>query len=446
VPDVTAGRIEILPVHGMPGLRPGDDLAGLLAAAAPWLRDRDIVVVTSKAVSKVEGRLIPAPADPAGREAERQRAVDAETVRVVASRGRTRIVQTRHGLVLASAGVDLSNVRADEISLLPVDPDASAGRLRDGLGAALGVDVAVVVTDTVGRPWRAGLVDTAIGVAGMPALVDLRGATDGHGNLLQLTEVAVADEVAAAAELGAPKLAGVPAVVVRGLSVVDDGRGSKPLVRPAADDLFRLGTAEAIELGRQRALAGAASPGALHSDTRRVVDAYDDPHPGQRALRAAFLAYLDARPDALDRSCRPGHITASALVLDPARDAVLLALHPRVGGWVQLGGHVEDGDASLAAAAAREAAEESGLAGLVVDPSPVHLDVHPITCSLGVPTRHLDIRFLALAPPGAAPVRTDELLDVRWFPADRLPAGAAPDLPELIRRARARAGLPRRGR
>jgi coenzyme F420-0:L-glutamate ligase len=442
----TPGPVQVLPVHGIPELRPGDDLAASVAAAAGWLRDRDVVVVTSKAVSKVEGRLVAVPADPDGREAARQAAIEAETARVVAVRGRTRIVATRHGFVLASAGVDASNVRRDELALLPVDPDASAARLRAGLRSELGVDVAVVVSDTSGRPWRAGLVDVAVGVAGMAALVDLRGSVDSHGNLLELTEVALADEVAAAADLGKGKLAGVPVAVVRGLSPADDGRGARPLVRPDAEDLFSLGTAEAFEAGRRAALAGAADPGPLHADAVRVLAGYagpdrGQPDRGQAALREAFLGYLAARPDAVWRDCRPGHLTASVLVLDPARDAVLLALHPRVGAWVQLGGHLEPADPGLAGAAAREAAEESGIGGLRLDPAPIDLDVHPVTCSLGVPTRHFDVRYLAVAPPGTEPVTPAELADVRWFPAGALPADAAPDIPGLLARARRRLGL-----
>lgn len=246
--------IQILPVTGLPELRPGDDLAALVAAAAPWLADGDILVVTSKAVSKVEGRLVAVPTDPEGREAARQAAIDAETVRVVAQRGPTRIVETRHGLVLAAAGVDASNVRPDEIALLPVNPDASAARLRGGLRESLGVDVAVVVSDTVGRTWRRGLVDAAIGVAGMAAVRDLRGEKDSYGMPLAVTEIADADEVASAADLVKGKLDGVPAAVVRGLSFRDDGRGSAPLIRPADEDLFRLGTAEAMQAGRREAV------------------------------------------------------------------------------------------------------------------------------------------------------------------------------------------------
>lgn len=433
-----AGRVEVLPVRGLPDLRPGDDLAGLLAAAAPWLADGDVLVVTSKAVSKVEGRLVPAPADPAGREAARQAAVAGETVRVVATRGRTKIVETRQGLVLAAAGVDASNVRPGELALLPVDPDGSARRLRDALRAALGVDVAVVVSDTMGRPWRNGVVDVAIGAAGLRAVDDLRGATDTHGMLLEMTEVAVADEVAAAAELAKGKLSGIPAAVVRGLSPVDDPAGARPLLRSSDADLFRLGTAEAVELGRQQALAGTTDRPPAHLDAVAVLGAYDDPEPDQRSVALALLSYLDARPDATHRSCRAGHLTASSVVLDATGERVLLTLHRRIGSWLPLGGHIEDGDATLVEAAAREAAEESGLRGLRVDPAPLHLDVHPVTCSLGVPTRHLDVCYLAVAPDGAQPVRSDESEDLRWFPVDRLPAGVPADVPVVVARAVAR--------
>ncbi|MGQ0841782.1 NUDIX hydrolase [Actinokineospora sp.] len=142
---------------------------------------------------------------------------------------------------------------------------------------------------------------------------------------------------------------------------------------------------------------------------------------GQESLRQAYLGFLAARPDACLRACEPGHITASALVFDAAGTHVLLTLHPRVGRWLQLGGHCEPSDTTLAGAALREATEESGIADLRIDPVPLHVDVHPITCSLGVPTRHFDVRFAVRAPAGAEPVRSAESIDLRWWPVTDLP-------------------------
>ena len=253
--------LEVHPVEGLPDIRPGDDLGQLLADAFVY-QAGDVVVVTSKVVSKAEGRLVPAGTD---REATRLRAVVDETVRVVARRGTTTIVQTRHGLVMAAAGVDASNVRGDEIALLPLDPDASAAHLRDRLRALTGVEVAVVISDTMGRAWRVGQTDQAIGVAGLAPVRDSRGTKDSHGHVLEVTEIAVADELAGAAELVKGKADGIAAAVVRGLPPTDDGRGAAALVRPAHQDWFRLGTADAhqqtLSLRRTvRAFTAAAVP------------------------------------------------------------------------------------------------------------------------------------------------------------------------------------------
>ncbi|MFL6126919.1 NUDIX hydrolase [Actinophytocola sp.] len=159
----------------------------------------------------------------------------------------------------------------------------------------------------------------------------------------------------------------------------------------------------------------------LHEDAYATLAAWRPAAPSQRSLREAFLGFLAARPDACQRSCEPGHLTASAVVLSASGAEVLLTLHPRVGTWLQLGGHCEPADLTLAAAALREATEESGIAGLTIVPEPVHVDVHPITCSLGVPTRHFDVRFLVRAPAGASPVRSAESLDLRWWPVNGLP-------------------------
>jgi coenzyme F420-0:L-glutamate ligase/coenzyme F420-1:gamma-L-glutamate ligase len=249
----SAAPVEILPVAGLPEFRPGDDLAAALAAAAPWLRDGDIVVVTSKVMSKCEGRIVAAPADPDERDALRRTLIDAEAVRVLARKGRTLITANRNGIVQAAAGVDGSNVGATELALLPVDPDGSAAALRTALRDRLGVDVAVVVTDTMGRAWRNGQTDAAIGSSGLPVLYGYAGAVDRHGNELVVTEVAVADEIAAAADLVKGKLTAVPVAVVRGLELDDDGSTAARLLRGGEDDLFWLGTAESIELGRRQA-------------------------------------------------------------------------------------------------------------------------------------------------------------------------------------------------
>jgi coenzyme F420-0:L-glutamate ligase/coenzyme F420-1:gamma-L-glutamate ligase len=227
-------------------------------------------VVTSKVVAKVEGNLVRV--EPGtDRETARQRAIDAETVRVVARRGPLRIVQTRHGWVVAAAGIDASNVAADALVLLPEDADASARSLRAALRERLGVTVAVVVSDTFGRPWRDGVTDVAIGSAGLPALIDHRGAVDPHGNRLETTQVAVVDELAAAADLVKGKLAGVPAAVVRGLRFHPPAPdpGTRPLVRLGAGDLFATGSRDVVA-ARAPAAEITGRPGALAAATEAL--------------------------------------------------------------------------------------------------------------------------------------------------------------------------------
>jgi coenzyme F420-0:L-glutamate ligase / coenzyme F420-1:gamma-L-glutamate ligase len=228
--------VTVAPVSGLPEITAGADLAALIAQAATDLRDGDILVVTSKIVSKAEGRVLGAP---------REKAIEAETARVVARRGATTIAQTRHGLVLAAAGVDESNTVPGTVVLLPEDPDGSARRLRAALHARTGRRLGLIVTDTMGRPWRAGQTDNAIGAAGITPVRDYRGEADSFGNILEVTVAAVADEIAAAADLVKGKSLRVPVAVVRGLAGLvteQDGPGAAALIRPAEEDMFRYGS------------------------------------------------------------------------------------------------------------------------------------------------------------------------------------------------------------
>ena len=227
--------IELLPIHGIGEIGPGDDLAALIAEAAD-LRDGDILVVTQKVVSKAEDRLVDVDPD-----VGHKPLVERESVRVLRRRGDLVISETEHGFVCANAGIDLSNVEEGRAALLPIDSDRSARRIRDGLRHRFGVDVAVVVSDTFGRPWRRGVTDVAIGCAGLHPVVDLRGTTDALGRELQVTEVAVVDEIASAAELVMGKAEGIPAAIVRGIdpSWLGDGSVADDVVRAPADDLFR---------------------------------------------------------------------------------------------------------------------------------------------------------------------------------------------------------------
>jgi len=288
--------LEVMPILGLPEVGPGDDLVAMLAGAD--IREGDVVVVTQKVVSKQEGRTVPA--------SEREASIASETVRVVAARDDLVIAETRHGFVCANAGVDASNVADGMLTLLPEDPDGSATRLRRGLLEGRTLDrLGVVITDTFGRPWRDGLVDVAIGVAGMPAIVDLRGTPDHGGRMLDATVVALADQVAAAAGAVMGKAERVPAAVVRGLAWdVDDG-SARDLVRPAELDLFRESPSQALHARRTirsfgegavardavaDAVAAACTAPAPHHTRPWLFVALD----GAAAKRALLAAIADA--------------------------------------------------------------------------------------------------------------------------------------------------------
>lgn len=306
--------LEIRPVLGIGDVVAGDDLADVIAANAPWLADGDILVVTSKIVSKAEGRMVEVPADGPERDAAREATLAAETARVVARRGPTTIVQTHHGFVMAAAGIDASNVDKTHLVLLPADPDASARRLRAGFRAR-GLDVAVIISDTMGRAWRNGLTDVALGAAGIAPFRDHRGETDPYGNELQITQMALIDELAAAGELVKGKVDQVPVAVVRGLphGPAGDGPGAGPLLRDSASDMFRLGTDEARTAGLLQAaqlpthgeLPGhPTDPAAVERATAAVAEFVStslritptDPSPTAGCTAALHLHTQDASP------------------------------------------------------------------------------------------------------------------------------------------------------
>jgi coenzyme F420-0:L-glutamate ligase/coenzyme F420-1:gamma-L-glutamate ligase len=340
--------IELIPLEGLPEVGPGDDLASLLE---PSLRrhgasEGDVVAITQKVVSKAEGRIVPGD--------DRASWVARESVAVVARRGDLLITRTKHGLVCANAGIDASNVAPGFLTLLPEDPDASAERLQKELVARLGLArLGVVVTDTFGRPWREGVVDVAIGCAGMPALLDLRGTVDDHGTVLETTVVALADTVAAASGLVMTKTARVPAALVRGLdrAIGDAPPGAaRDLVRAPADDLFRESVAAALASARPsrafgsgdvprtvledamaaaRAPLGAAACSFVAVDSiaarRRLLAVVEDP---DDALRAAPVLIVPCVGAALGSSESATLLTAGAAIR-----SLVVALHAQGLAW-----------------------------------------------------------------------------------------------------------------
>lgn len=283
--------LQVVALEGLPRIHEGDDLAQMIIDGCgdlEWpdgsfgVASGDVFVVTSKIVSKSEGRVVTA--------TTREDLIDSESIRTLATKvtekNTTRIVETSHGLVMAAAGIDASNIESGSVVLLPIDPDASASRLRAAFTATLGIDVGVIITDTMGRAWRNGLTDNAIGVAGVRPLDDHTGRTDAYGRTLEMTVVATADEIASAADLVKGKAASMPVAVVRGMShtvLADDGLGARVLVRPRSEDLFWLGTSEAMTEGRRTA-----------SEQRRTVRAFTDDDVNDASLDAAIRAAVTA--------------------------------------------------------------------------------------------------------------------------------------------------------
>ena len=324
--------LEVLPVPGLPEIGPGDDLPAIVSnAVAPLVRAGDVVVVTQKVVSKAEGRLVPA--------GERDAWLGRETRRVIARRGELVIAETKHGFVCANAGIDASNVPHGLLTLLPEDPDASAAGIAAAIEGRSGIRPAVLVTDTFGRPWRRGLVEVAIGCAGLAPLLDLRGTPDAGGRELEATIVAVADEIASAAGLVMGKAERVPVAIVRGAPVVAASAGARDLVRPPEEDLFRWSPLETISTRRTvRAFAGGAVDREPLVEAATAALTAPVPHGSRRRTRPwtwivlrsprARRAYLDAIAAAWVRDMRADGADDSTVARRLARSDAVLGTAP----------------------------------------------------------------------------------------------------------------------
>jgi len=415
--------LVVVPLPGLPEVRPGDDLARLLldglAAAGERLEDGDVLAVTSKVVAKAEGRTVPLPADAGERDRVRAETVAAETVRVVARRGAMVIAETRHGLVGANALVDASNTGGDVLVLLPKDPDASAARLRAALVAATGADVAVVVTDTLGRPWRSGHADVAVGLAGMGAIEDYRGRPDGDGRLLEVTEMAVADEVAAAADLVKGKVTRTPAALLRGVPRPAGDGQARDLVRPASADLFRTASGPEDLLAflehrpparflprpvdpatvERAVLAAAAAPFPEGARPLRIV------HAASPASREACLAAVAGAPRDDPRADGTGPAAVPRALLEEAPVLLVPCLAPprRPGGPGAAVAHA--GELLAAGGAVRAlllALHAQGLAGAFAASTPARHEA--AARALGLPAGWLALGTVAAGQPDLAEV------------------------------------------
>jgi len=348
-------RLEIIPVTGLPEISDGDDLAVLIAQHAD-LRDGDVVVIAQKIVSKSEGRIVEI--DPTHPREERARAVLSETTRVVARRGDVVIAQTRHGFVCANAGVDASNVAPGQLALLPLDPDGSAEQLRAAL-ARMGADVGVVISDTFGRPWRIGQTNVALGSAGIKPLRDHRGEKDSFGMELEATIIAVADEIAGAAELVMGKSDGIPVAIVRGLEGATGEGTARELLRAPDEDMFSAGGAEIVEMRRSvRTFAERPVPDEVVARAVEAAETAPAPH-GSRGARPWRFVWLKASRETFLTSLREawrGDLIADGLDNETisrrlARSDSILETSPvLIACFVSLSGSDDYGDARRARA------------------------------------------------------------------------------------------------